>query len=140
MTRTEENKWKFPPPCLLPFRRHPISWLITWREHTNDDVLTVIAPRDYGIGVNEIMEELRPIRDSGIVPFPLTWRLREAIALTIYSNPDMPNQPPFEPGPSGRSGHQARLFACSILLRAEAEIDDDDGYMEADSALGKCLD
>ncbi len=83
------------------------------RRQTDEEMLCrEIAEADYGWRAEEAMAELRPIRDQGLVPCPLPWTLSEVLSLTQFSNPEMPNAPPFQPGPTGRRGHQTRLFAC----------------------------
>lgn len=109
------------------------------RRQTDDEMLGVIAEADYGWRAEEAMAELRPIRDQGIVPCPLPWTLSEVLSLTQFSNPEMPNAPPFQPGPTGRRGHQTRLFACAVLLRAEAVTPESEFGPEIDSALAQCL-
>ena len=80
-------------------------------------MLKVIANADYGVGGASDDEGNRPIRDTGIVPSRPSFMLCEVLRLTMYSNPEVPNSPPFEPGPTGIRGHQTRLFACTMLLR-----------------------
>ena len=109
------------------------------RRKTDDAMLMDIAMADYGLEADEMMAELRPIRDAGVVPLPLPGMLSEVLTLTHYSNPDAPNAPPFEPGPTGLRGHQARLFACAVLLRAEAELPREGAQIATDSALAQCL-
>ncbi len=109
------------------------------RRATDDAMLWEIARADYGCEADDMMIELRPIRDDGVVPAPLPWMLGEVLTLTHYSNPDVPNAPPFEPGPTGRRGHQTRLFACAVLLHAEAKLPQEEGNIAADSALAQCL-
>lgn len=109
------------------------------RRRTDDAMLTDIARADYGCEADEMMAELRPIRDAGVVPAPLPWMLSEVLTLTHYSNSDEPNTSPFEPGPTGLSGHQTRLFACAVLLRAEAESPHEGSQIATDSALAQCL-
>jgi hypothetical protein len=121
----------FPPSADLLFDRA--------RRQTDNAMLTEIARADYGQMADEMMAELRPIRDRGVVPVPMPWMLEEVLSLTRYSNPDAPNPPPFEPGPSGRRGHQTRLFACALLLRAEAELPPEEGGNTPDSTLAQCL-
>ncbi len=103
----------FPPSAtlLLDLARRPID----------NDMLLQVARADYGNMIDEMMAELRPIRDEGIIPFPMHWQLKEVLSLTRWCNPEVPNRPPFEPGPTGRRGHQIRLFVCALLLRAKAE-------------------
>ncbi len=107
------------------------------RRQTDDVMLAEIARADYGCQADEMMAELRPIRDMGVVPAVIPWQLWEVLELTRYSNPESPNPPPFEPGPTGRRGHLTRLFACAVLLRAEAEHEEDD--VTWDSTLAQCL-
>jgi hypothetical protein len=109
------------------------------RRRTDNAMLMDIACADYGLQAEEMMAELRPIRDRGVVPTPLPWMLCEVLSLTHFSNPDQPDTPPFEPGPTGLSGHQARLFACAVLLRADADLPREEGYLPTDSALAQCL-
>jgi hypothetical protein len=109
------------------------------RRKTDDAMLTNIARADYGLEADEMMAELRPIRDAGVVPVPLPWMLSEVLILTHYSNPDTPNAPPFKPGPTGLRGHQTRLFACAVLLRAEAELPHEGAQIATDSVLAQCL-
>jgi hypothetical protein len=91
------------------------------RSAVDDEMLIVIARADYGHMANEMLAELRPIRDQGNLPTPISYQLGEVLELTRWSDPDHPNAPPFEPGPSGSIGHYIRLFACAVLLRAAAE-------------------
>jgi hypothetical protein len=91
------------------------------RRQMDDTMLMQVARADYGEMADEMFAELRPIRDKGIIPAPMHGQLREVLALTRWCNPEMPESPPFEPGPTGRSGHQIRLFACAVLLRGAAE-------------------
>jgi len=42
------------------------------RRRTDDAMLTEIARADYGREADEMMAELRPIRDQGVVPSPLS--------------------------------------------------------------------
>jgi hypothetical protein len=95
------------------------------RRQVDDAMLLDIAGADYGWMADEMMAELRPIRDKGVMPARMPWMLSEVLALTQFSDPDAPNAPPFEPGPTGRRGHLTRLFACAVLLRAEAELPDE---------------
>src|SRR4029077_11198042 len=90
------------------------------RQQTDDAMLEEIARADYGFEADELIVELRAIRDEGIVPDQMRWQLVEVLELTRFSNPERPNLPPFEPGPTGPRGHQTRLFACAVLLRAAA--------------------
>lgn len=101
------------------------------RRKTDDAMLHVIANADYGWEAHEMMRELRPIRDTGIVPSRPSFMLCEVLRLTMYSDPEVPNSPPFEPGPTGIRGHQTRLFACAVLLRMDDDV--------ADSALAQGL-
>jgi hypothetical protein len=109
------------------------------RRHLDDAMLMWIARADYGHMAEEMLTELRFIRDKGIMPAPMHWQLSEVLELTRWCNPEVPNPPPFEPGPTGRRGHQARLFACAVLLRADAEPASRYQDNAADSTLAQCL-
>src|ERR1700677_4871866 len=91
------------------------------RRQTDDAMLMEIARADYGYLADTMLAELRPIRDKGIIPAPMDWQLQEVLSLTRNSNPEVPDLPPFEPGPAGRRGHLIRVFACAVLLRAAAD-------------------
>ncbi|WP_435007618.1 hypothetical protein P12x_004884 [Tundrisphaera lichenicola] len=108
------------------------------RRRTDDAMLRDIAEADYGQMADEMMTELRPIRDRGVIPAPPSWMLSEVLTLTHYCNPESPNPPPFEPGPTGHRGHQTRLFACAVLLRIEADLPYE-YHRSTDSALAQCL-
>ena len=108
------------------------------RRRTDDAMLWEIARADYGMEADAMMAALRPIRDAGMIPSPLPGMLGEVLSLTHYSNPDVPDSPPFEPGPTGLAGHQARLFACAVLLRVEADLHPEQ-RMLTDSALAQAL-
>lgn len=110
-----------PAPLIDAFPPNPDLLQERARRHVDDVMLTWIARADYGYMADEMMSELRPIRDTGVVPAPMHWQLREVFALTRWCNPEEPEMPPFEPGPTGRRGHYTRLFACAVLLRLEAE-------------------
>lgn len=90
------------------------------RLETDDAMLMEIAKADYGQGVDELMPEIRAIRDTGIVPSPVSNMLFEVLTLTHYSNLDVPEAPPLEPGPAVLRAHQTRFFACALLLHIES--------------------
>jgi hypothetical protein len=94
---------------------------------------------DYGIGAHEAMAELRPIRDDGVIPAQIGFQLAEVLCLTRWCDPEKPNRPPFAPGPTGRSGHVARMFACAVLLRARAELAHERLDTADDATLAQCL-
>lgn len=129
---------RLPDPLLAAFPPLVDLLLERARRKTDDAMLAEIARADYGLEADERMAELRPIRDSGVIPIPLPGMLGEVLTLTHYSHPEAPNTPPFEPGPTGLRGHQARLFACAVLLRAEAELPAG-SRIATDSALAQCL-
>jgi len=99
------------------------------RRQIDDAMLREIAVADYGIAQDEHLAALRRIRDLGVVPLPLDWHPKEVLTLTRWCDPDDPNRPPFNPGPSGRRGHLIRAFACAALLQAEPE----------EATLAQCL-
>ena len=102
-------------------------------------MLEEIARADYGFEADELIVELRGIRDEGIVPDRMRGMLVEVLELTRFSNPEKPNLPPFEPGPNGPRGHQTRLFACAVLLRAAAEPQNQGIYNSQDSTVAQCV-
>ncbi len=109
------------------------------RRHTDDAILVEIARADYGDMADEMLAELRLIRDKGTVPAPMQSQLTEVLELIRWSDPEAPNSPPFEPGPTGRRGHQTRLFACAVLLFADAEPANQYIDNAHDSTLAQCL-
>jgi hypothetical protein len=117
------------PDCLLDHARRDID----------DSMLTTIARADYGHMAGEMLAELQPIRDMGTIPAPMHWQLAEVLCLTRWCNPEKPDVPPFEPGPTGRPGHQTRLFACAVLLRGSAMSGNEHRDGSADSTLAQCL-
>lgn len=66
----------FPPTANLLFDRA--------RHNVDDTMLMEIARADYGYLANEMMAELRPIRD-GIIPVPMGGHLREVLELTWFA-------------------------------------------------------
>ena len=86
------------------------------RRVVDDEMLMDIARADYGCLAEEMFRELRLIRDTGVVPVPVQGQLSEVLALTRWCDPDHPQRPPFNPGPTGVRGHQTRLFACAVLM------------------------
>lgn len=128
-----------PPALLAAFPPSADLLLDLARQDVDDAMLMDIARADYGYGAVEVMPELRHIRDEGIAPIPIDGMLEEILSLTCFSDPDAPARPPFEPGPSGRRGHQIRLFACAVLLRIDAESSSGDASHLGDSALARGL-
>jgi hypothetical protein len=128
-----------PAPLLAAFPPSPTLLFELARWQTDDAMLTVIARADYGLGANEVMAELRPIRDEGGLPTAMSGQLGEVLELIRFSEPDTPTPPPFEPGPTGRRGHQSRLFACSVLLMVEAEWSIEEVGISTDSTWAQCL-
>jgi len=112
--------------------------LETARRNIDDKMLKQIADADYGIKSKEMLAELRPIRDRAVIPTELPFQLWEVLSLSRWHNPDSPNKPPFKPGPTGRSGHQIRLFACAVLLRATAAPASRGDHAD-DATLAQCL-
>jgi len=91
------------------------------RRDTDDAMLMDIARADYGEGANEVMPELRAIRDTGIVRDSISSQLYEVLTLTHYSNPEVPEAPPLKPGPTDLRGPQTCFFTCALLLYIERE-------------------
>lgn len=118
----------FPPSvtALLDCARAPID----------DEMLMQVARADYGNMAEELFAALKPIRDSAEIPKPLAFWLREVLSLTRWSDPDSPQPPPFEPGPTGLKGHQIRLFVCAVLLKASSQNKDPDDSDDSSLAQG----
>jgi hypothetical protein len=109
------------------------------RCETDDGMLVEIARSDYGYMADEMMPELVRIRNCGFAGTAVRGQLVEVLELTAFCDPDVPDLPPFERGPTGRRGHQARLFACAVLLRAAAEAGSERLQAGHDLALAHCL-
>jgi len=109
------------------------------RKVIDDSMLWAIARADYGYRADEAFAELRLIRDSGVTPAPMPDCLPEVLELTRWHVPEHADPPPFEPGPTGRRGHQIRMFACAALLSASS--DPTSRYVDIadDSTLVNCL-
>ncbi|WP_437228295.1 hypothetical protein SH661x_000827 [Planctomicrobium sp. SH661] len=91
------------------------------RCHVDSTQLHDIAIADYGWGLNEVLPALQIIAGRGKFPAEISFQLQEALRLTVYSDPDRPNPPPYPLGPVGRTAHQTRLFACTILMYAATD-------------------
>jgi hypothetical protein len=109
------------------------------RRHTDDATLMEVARADYGIRAREIMAELRPIRDDGVIPGRIGPDLSEVLCLTRFCDPETPDPHPFATAPTGRTGHVARIFACAVLLRARAEPAHAHLGTADDATLAQCL-
>lgn len=109
------------------------------RRHIDDAMLWEIARADYGHGAEEVFEELQSIQRSGVVPVRISQQLKETLELTRYCDPEQPNTPPFQPGPTGRRGHLIRLFACAVLLRASSAPDCFCEDLSPDATLANCV-
>jgi hypothetical protein len=109
------------------------------RRIIDDANLVEIARADYGHMADEMLAELRPIRDQAVLPTPMSGQLIEVLELTRWCDPENPNAPPFEPGPTGLQGHRTRLFACAVMLRAAAERACQFNDSSNDSTLALCL-
>jgi len=109
------------------------------RCQVNAAQLREIARADHGWGAEEVLPVLRAIADRGQMPAEIPSQLREVLQLTVYSEPDHPNPPPHHPGPSGRTGHQTRLFACTVLMYVAADSAIHDEDVIADYTLASAL-
>ncbi len=122
----------------LAFPPAPDRLLDQARLEVDDDMLGVIARADYGMNADEVMPELRAIRDRGVLPTSMSFALGEVLSLTRYSQPE----PSTSPGSGHRSpatrGHSIRRFACAVLLRMDAE-PAFAGWDAADATLARCL-
>lgn len=98
-------------------------------QHVDDAMLKEIAEADYGLGVDEHLQALKEIK-AGAIPAPMQWEPKEVLELIRWSEPD---DPKWSPGSTGERGHWMRLFACTVLLRAAAE-PENDGYFDGDDS------
>jgi hypothetical protein len=60
-----------PAALIAAFPPSPDLLLDRARRHVDDEMLMWIASADYGYMAGEMLAELRPIRDQGIIPAPL---------------------------------------------------------------------
>jgi len=130
-----------PSELIAAFPPNPDLWLRRLSGKIDDDMLQVIAEADYGLGADEALAVLRTIRDQGGTHDlkHSDWAaIGEVLTLTIYSDPDRPNPPPFKPGPAGVRGHHTRLFAGALLLQYFAGAEPD-SFDNDDSTLASCL-
>ena len=98
-----------------------------------------IAEADYGMQAEEMFPLLGALRDTGKIPAPMPAQLIEVLELTRWCNPDEPNRPPFQPGPSGARRHHTRLFACAVLMRASVEPFFGYTGINEDATLAQCI-
>jgi hypothetical protein len=84
----------------------------------DDVLLNEIASADYGHDVGEHLGYLRQIRDQGFLGRPMRWHPREVLELIRWLEPEDPD---WKPGLTRERGHWMRAFACSSLLRAAGE-------------------
>lgn len=107
---------KAPAALVAAFPASNVRLLDAARRAVDDSMLREIASADYGIDAESHFADLRPIRDTGVVPLTLaSW---EVLQLTVFSEPDNPTE---ESGSSGERGHRMRAFAGAVLLRGEFE-------------------
>ncbi|MDB5390532.1 MAG: hypothetical protein JWM11_6178 [Planctomycetaceae bacterium] len=130
---------KLLPDLIAAFPPSPNQLLDRIRRDIDDAMLLHIANADYGYQSLEMLPLLRIIRDTGVIPMPINWQLEEVLSLSHWINPDKPEAPPFEPRPIGKPAHQIRLFACAVLLRADAERLSEYRDLSKDSTLALCL-
>ncbi len=128
-----------PAPLTAAFPPSAALLLDRTRRVIDDAMLMDIAMADYGIGAEDALAVLRPIRNTGIVPRVIPNQLPEVLQLIRWSNPEKPNPPPFRLGPTGIRGHQTRLLACAVLLRGSEELDIDGFENSEESTLAQCL-
>ncbi|WP_435016209.1 hypothetical protein TA3x_003772 [Tundrisphaera sp. TA3] len=124
-----------PAPLLAGFPPSPDLLFEVVRRSVDDMMLWEIV--DFGarrsLDRSKVMAELRLLRDAGAGLAPISLDTCEALESTRNCDPDRPNPPPCEPRPTGRRGHQARLFACALLLHP------DSGELNPDVTLVRSL-
>jgi hypothetical protein len=105
-------------------------------QNVDDSMLREIAAADYGMDVEEHLEQLRAIK-NGKVPTPMEWEPKEVLELIRWSEPE---DATWSPGSTGRRGHWMRLFSCAALLRAAAEPENDGYFTGEDSTIIQLVD
>lgn len=107
------------------------------RPNVDDAMLTFIARADYGQMATEMFVQLRPIRDTGVIPTPMGW-LSEVLELTRWTACQT-EAPHMGPSPEELRCHQTRLFACATLLLANDMPACRYSDPSPDSTLAQCL-
>ncbi|QEG43191.1 hypothetical protein [Roseimaritima ulvae] len=105
-------------------------------QHVDASMLQEIAEADYGQDAEEHLEQLRAIK-RGKIPAPMRWEPREVLELIRWSEPE---DSTWAPGASGQRGHWIRLFACAVLLRADAEPANEGYFTGQDSTIVMLVD
>lgn len=114
--------------------------LVYARAQADDNVLMIMAQADRGVGYEEVLAELRIIRNEGFVQPQGSFALSEVLTLVHLNDPDNYINTLSLNGMAGKPGHKARLFACAIMLRSEAECPDGGTYaVIRDATLATCL-
>ncbi len=101
------------------------SALVDWlRARMPRETLREIASADYGHAFDQHLAALNDICRTGRLPRHLPWYPHEVLALTRWSDGNGVN-------------HQARAFACALLVLASPESDElvDNGIRLAESAI-----
>jgi hypothetical protein len=103
------------------------------RRKTDDAMLMAIARADYAYGADGWMAALRSIRDTGVFAY-----CGEVLNFAHLANLEASDAPPMAADLTILESHQARLFACVLLLRIEADLPDELRLVTG-SALARCL-
>jgi hypothetical protein len=102
------------------FQPEPDKLLRLISSRIDEAMLQEIAAADYGYDADDHLLHLRRIRDEGSFTIPMRWEPREVLELIRWSQPE---DPEWKPGAPGVRGHWMRAFACTALLRAAGEVD-----------------
>jgi hypothetical protein len=105
--------------CLEPSDRPLLDLMV---EHIDDAMLLEIARCDYGDDVEIHLAALHQIRAKNI-PVPLKWHPGEVLCLTRWT--ELESLKSLDGGISTRN-HWMRLFACTALIWASLEPENDD--------------
>jgi hypothetical protein len=109
--------------CIEPADRPLLDLTI---EHIDDAMLLEIARCDYGDDVEIHLAALHQIRANNI-PRPLQWHPGEVLSLTSWTK--LNSLKSQDRGISARN-HWMRLFACTVLIWASLEPENDEDWNE----------
>lgn len=109
------------------------------RRDLDQDLVAWMVRSSHGPASQQLEPELLHVWETGGLPTPLGFAVAEVLERIRGFHPGRPSAASSEPGPTGRKGHQARLFACALLLKAAAEPAIEYVDLEPDSTLARAL-
>ena len=101
------------------FKPSSTRWFELARKDVDDTILSRIAKADYGHGADEILPQLQAIHRTGVIPADMPFAVKEVLELTRWSSPEREKVNQADEHAFERKVHQARNFACALLLLAE---------------------